>query len=139
MSTEANKAVVRRLFEAVNEQNLDELDELLAPDLAQYLKQQVIPWVYATFAGHQITITDLIAEGDKVVARLATSGGHTGEWRGIPPTGKQWTNTGVYFPGRLALFLGPFGWFIPLGPLAEPTSRLTFRAFWVPGLVCQAD
>jgi hypothetical protein len=97
MSTEANKAVVRRLFEAVNEQNLDELDELLAPDLAQHLKQQVIPWVYATFAGHQITITDLIAEGDKVIARLATSGGHTGEWRGIPPTGKQWTNTGVYF------------------------------------------
>jgi hypothetical protein len=97
MSTEANKAVVRRLFEAVNEQNLDELDELLAPDLAQHLKQQVIPWVYATFAGHQITITDLIAEGDKIVARLATSGGHTGEWRGIPPTGKQWTNTGVYF------------------------------------------
>jgi len=97
MSTEANKAVVRRLIEAVNEQDLAELDELLAPDLAQHFKQQVIPWVYATFAGHQITITDLVDEGDKVVARLATSGGHSGEWRGIPPTGKQWTNTGVYF------------------------------------------
>ena len=97
MSTEANKAVVRRLIEAFNEQDLDALDELMAPDLAQGFKQQVIPWVYATFAGHQITITDLVAEGDKVVARLATSGGHSGEWRGIPPTGKQWTNTGVYF------------------------------------------
>ena len=86
MSTEANKVVVRRLFEAFNEQDLDALDQLMAPDLAQSFKQQVIPWVYATFTGHQIAITDLVAEGDQVVARLATSGGHSGEWRGIPPT-----------------------------------------------------
>jgi len=97
MSTEENKAIVRRFIEAINEQDLDALDELSAPDLAQRFEQKVIPWLHDTFPGHRMTITDMIAEGDKVVARLATSGGHSGEWRGIPPTGKQWTNTGVYF------------------------------------------
>ena len=38
-----------------------------------------------------------VAEGDKVWCRLRTNGSHTGEWRGIPPTGRQWTNTGIWF------------------------------------------
>lgn len=97
MSLEQNKAIVRRYIDALNEQDPDALDELSAPDLAQKAKGELIPWLNSTFLGHQMTITDLIAERDKVVARLATSGGHSGEWRGIPPTGKQWTNTGVYF------------------------------------------
>jgi predicted ester cyclase len=61
------------------------------------ITREVIRWAYATFEGHQATITDLIAEGDKVVALLATRGGHSGEFEGIPPTGKQWTNTGFAF------------------------------------------
>ena len=73
------------------------MDELRAPDVAKRWKQELIPRIYDAFAGHHVMITDLIAEGDKVVARLATSGRHTGEWRGIPPTGKQYTNTGVWF------------------------------------------
>jgi predicted ester cyclase len=97
MSMEENKAIVRRFTEAINEQDLDALDELCAPDVARRWKQEMIPWIYDTFVGHQVTITDLITEGDKVVARLATSGGHSGEWLGIPPTGKQWTNAGVTF------------------------------------------
>ena len=34
---EENKAIVRRLFEAYNKQNLDILDELLAPDYVALL------------------------------------------------------------------------------------------------------
>ena len=97
MSIEENKAIVGRFIKAVNEQNAAVLDQVLTPDLAQRWKAQAMPWLYNTFAGHQMTITDLIAEKDKVVARLATSGKHSGELEGIPPTGKEWTNTGVYF------------------------------------------
>ena len=54
----------------------------------------------------------MIAEGDKVWARVATSGGHTGEWKGIAPTGRRWTNTGVIFlriaNGRVAEWSGQF-------------------------------
>lgn len=96
MSVEDNKAIVRRFLEAINQQDEAELAAVVAPDLLDENKEGM-QWVHATFAGHRVEITDMVAEGDKVWAHLATSGSHTGEVHGIPPTGKQWTNTGVYF------------------------------------------
>jgi C-1 hydroxylase len=97
MTTEQNKAIVRRFVEAINAQDYGTLDEVNSPKLAEEMKG-LVPWIYATFGpSHHIMITDIIAEDDKVVARLATRGSHTGEWHGIPPTYKAWTNTGVYF------------------------------------------
>jgi C-1 hydroxylase len=111
MSTEENKAVVRRLAEALNAQDETAFDELATPEVAQQSKE-TMRWVYATYEGHHLDITDMIAEGDKVFARVATRGGHSGEWEGIPPTGKQWTNTGVLFfrfiDGKIASFEGLF-------------------------------
>ena len=84
----------------------------MTPDLARKTKQELLPWVYRLWGDHRIEITDMIAEGDKVWARVATSGGHTGEWKGIAPTGKRWTNTGVMFfriaNGRIAEWSGQF-------------------------------
>lgn len=37
----------------------------------------------------QITIEDMVAEGDKVVARITWRGKHSGDFRGVPPTGRQ--------------------------------------------------
>lgn len=96
MSIEENKAIVRRIVEAADEHDIDALEELVSPDLMPRLRQS-LEWAYVTYAGHRMSITDIVAEGDKVWVRLATSGGHSGEWRGIPPTGRQWTNTGVAF------------------------------------------
>ncbi len=47
------------------------------------------------FPDAQITVEDLVAEGDKVVARLSVHGTHQGEFMGIPPTGEQVTQTGI--------------------------------------------
>ncbi len=96
MSVDENKAIVQRQIEAFNQQNLDAFDELATPELAQRFKD-ITRQGYATFEGHHITVTDMIAENDKVVVRVTTRGGHSGEFEGIPPTGKQWTNTGVLF------------------------------------------
>jgi predicted ester cyclase len=111
MSTEENKATIHRFAEAMNAQNEATFDAIATPAAAQEAKDTML-WAYATFVGHHMDVTDLIAEGERIVARLATQGGHSGEWEGIPATGKQWTNTGVMFfqfaDGKITAFEGLF-------------------------------
>ncbi len=96
MSAEENKAIVRRLIEAANAQDYDVFDQLMTPELAKQAKD-TMHWIYTTFEGHHFDIVDMVAEGDKVMARITTRGGHSGEFEGIPPTGKQWTNKGYVY------------------------------------------
>ena len=53
-----------------------------------------------------LTIEDLIAEGDKVVARNTVTGTHQGEYMGLPPTGKSVTYNEIFIVrfagGRIA-------------------------------------
>lgn len=42
----------------------------------------------AAFPDWKVTVDDIIAEGDKVVARATGQGTHCGEYMGILPTGK---------------------------------------------------
>jgi predicted ester cyclase len=124
MSTEDNKTLVRRLCTAFNtvldgrdlaalsEYDLATFDEIMAPDVARSTKQELLPAVHGLWGDHLIEITDMIAEGEKVSARVATSGGHTGEWHGVAPTARRWTNPGVLFfritDGRIAEWSGLF-------------------------------
>lgn len=96
MSLEENKAVVRRLIEALNAQDVCVLDDISTAEFAERFAG-VIESVHGAFEGHQAAIDDLVAEGDKVWVRLSTSGRHSGAWAGVQPTGRQWTATGVYF------------------------------------------
>jgi predicted ester cyclase len=43
----------------------------------------------AAFPDLKITIQDQIAEGDKVMSRLSTTGTHKGDFQGIPATGNS--------------------------------------------------
>ena len=97
MSTEENKALIRRYWQACNEHNVDILDELMTTDYVQHdttgdMNFQDVKahntMVIAAFPDVAVTIDDIIAEGDRVVARMTVSGTHRGEYRGIPPTGK---------------------------------------------------
>jgi len=102
MSLEENKAIVRRFVEAYNKQNLDLVDEFIAPDYfdhtnkvdAQGLKQ-LFEMGFKAFPDWHETIEDIIAEGDKVWVLLAYSGTHKGEFRGLAPTGKKITAIAV--------------------------------------------
>ena len=103
MSLAENKAVVRRLIEEVyNEDNLDAVDELMAPDIFNHAAvpehqlgidgfKHVIKWVHTFSSDVHYGIDDIIAEGDKVAVRMTHSGTHTGSVRGIPPTGKRFS------------------------------------------------
>jgi steroid delta-isomerase-like uncharacterized protein len=106
MSTEDNKALVRRGFEAVNQKKLAVFDELLNPDVVlhnasttvQGLEgyKQFLSMLITAFPDLQFTIEDMIAEGDFVVVRYTTRSTHQGNFMGIPPTGKQVSGTGIF-------------------------------------------
>jgi len=98
MSTETNKALVRRLIEeGMNQYHVSVIDELMAPNYVNYdlsapgLEgfKQAQNLLHATFPDIHHTLEDEIAEGDKVVTRGYFTGTHQGEFQGIPPTGKQ--------------------------------------------------
>jgi len=98
MLLEENKAIVRRFIEAYNKRNLDLFDDLLAPDYFDHTSKvgveglkQLMNMAFKAFPDFHETIEDIIAEGDKVWARITFTGTHTGEFMGIAPTGKKIT------------------------------------------------
>src|SRR6266568_843369 len=107
MSTEANKASVRRFYDEVfNKKNRAAIDEFIdlshvdhaaPPGTPGGLKgvKQTLTMYLTAFPDLHFTVEDLIAEGDKVVARLTTRGTQQGVFMGIPPTGKQVTVTAI--------------------------------------------
>jgi len=103
MSMEQNKAIVRGYMEEVlNKGNLAAFDDYFSEDVVfngrKGLRQQLdsmFSLLRHVFPDLHLTIEDQIAEGDKVVTRVTFRGTHQGEYKGIPPTGKQVTWTGV--------------------------------------------
>ena len=102
MSTETNKALLRRLIEEVfNRGNVSVVDELFAPDFVEHEElppgvppgreatKQLFTMLRSAFPDLNITIDDTIAEYDKVVLRSTWSGTHKGEFMGIAPTGRS--------------------------------------------------
>ncbi len=96
MSAEANKAVVRRLWEEVwNRADLAVADAIFDAAYAAHEKA-FVPLMRAAFPDSHHMIEDLIAEGDKVVTRFTWSGTHRGEFEGIPPTGRHISVQGIW-------------------------------------------
>ncbi len=101
MSTEENKALVRRLFEeGINQNNPSVLDEVLAPDFVIYDPpfgmqpnregfRQMFTGFRTAFPDIHVTIEAEFADGDYVIHRGYVTATHQGEFQGIPPTGKQ--------------------------------------------------
>jgi len=104
---EANKEFARRVFEEVlNQGNLELIDEFFATDyifhdpttpgvIGRDGLKQLFSGLLAAIPDAHYTVEAQIAEGDKVVTRWTFRGTQTGEFMGIPPTGKQVTGTGI--------------------------------------------
>jgi steroid delta-isomerase-like uncharacterized protein len=105
MTIETNKATVRRYLETViGEGHIELVEEFmaegielhgtgLAPGLAAI--QEWVATLDAAFPGRHLTIDDVMAEGDRVVARITVNGIHQGEMQGIPATGKTVTQPSI--------------------------------------------
>ncbi len=138
MSTETNKALARRVFdEVINGRNLAIVDELAATD---YEEHNPLPGQRTGLDGlkdrytmvlrafePRFTIEDVIAEGDRVVLRWTSSGKHVGEFMGMPPTDKTYTNSGIEIwrveNGKLAEHwdvVDVFGQLQQLGVIPQP-------------------
>ena len=101
MSTEDNKALMRRFLEEVfNKKKLAAIDEFLAPNHVDHTlppglpggpegTKQAISMTLTAFPDLHLTVEDMIAEGDKVVTRFTTHGTQQRAFGGIPPTGKH--------------------------------------------------
>ncbi|HEX2174245.1 MAG TPA: ester cyclase [Dehalococcoidia bacterium] len=104
---EQMKQITRRLYEVGFAQGrLDVIDELIAPDAVDHAGLPGLPpgregvkhfisMVRAAFSDIRFTVEDLIAEGDKVVARYRMTGTHKGEFLGIAATGRSVTVSGI--------------------------------------------
>ena len=100
MSTESNKALVRRLADEVqNRGNIAAVDEIAAPTFVNHSAPPGVPsdregvkqltLLFRTaFPNGRMIIEDMIAEGDRVATRKTFRGTHQGAFIGLPPTGK---------------------------------------------------
>jgi steroid delta-isomerase-like uncharacterized protein len=106
MSTADNKDLVRRfqdgMLEALRTGNSDLLLDTVDPDCVFGMPgmpstlegmRQMLPAFRVAFSDMQVTVGEMIMEGDKVGCRLTGTGTHTGEFMGIPATGKRVTFT----------------------------------------------
>src|SRR5687768_12517815 len=96
MSAQENKALVRREQEELwnHTGDLDAAEELFAAGQAEAAKQEAADFRRG-FPDVTSTIDDLIAEGDKVVARWRSHAPHQGDYMGIAPSGKEVEFTGI--------------------------------------------
>jgi steroid delta-isomerase-like uncharacterized protein len=117
----SNKATLRRFQEALSSSDWEviskTIDELVEPDAkirtplpieatgAELLKE-VFGRLLRAFPDLHVTVEDVIAEGDKVVARNTVTGTHQGEYMGLQPTGKSVTYNEIFIArfagGRIA-------------------------------------
>ena len=108
MSTEDNKALVRRFYDEVwGRRNFDAADDIFAQDYIRHDlrpgnapggpvgQKKVAAEFLAAFPDWQQTIELMVAEGDLVVARWTAEGTHTGPWGGVAATGKRARISGV--------------------------------------------
>ena len=103
---ENNRAVIRRYFDRwANHADVTVADALMVPDLelinppsrltslADYKRSMA--GFHEAFPDLRFEVEDLIAEGDRVVARWTFHGTNRGAFLGQPPTGRTVTFTGT--------------------------------------------
>jgi steroid delta-isomerase-like uncharacterized protein len=87
MSVEENKALIRRWIEARNKDDVEAAVNQWAPDWQDRIRGAFNSFTEG-FSDIQITIQELVAEGDKVAIWWTFRGTHRGDFAGVPATGK---------------------------------------------------
>lgn len=99
---EEGKAVVLRLFDALNRGDLDAIDDLVAwwfvghrPELEEsrslpvHALRRTLAGLRAAFPDLMLTVDQVVAEGDTVAVRYRLGGTQGGEYHGHAPSGRH--------------------------------------------------
>ena len=101
MSMESNKDLVRAYFVAFRDRDATWWDRFIAPDFVRHDPgldfevrgpagvAKLAEVLHGGLSDIDMRIDEVIAEGDRVLARLRFQGRHTGEFQGVPATGKS--------------------------------------------------
>ena len=104
---EQNKAVFQNMMSALNSKDLTTLESVGADD---FVDNDAMPGMatdregminmmhmfLGAFPDLNITVNHWVAEGDFVLGAMTTSGTQTGEFMGMPPSGKQFSMSGMH-------------------------------------------
>jgi steroid delta-isomerase-like uncharacterized protein len=93
-------ATLRRFYDRINAGDVDGFGELLADDFVEHEEmpglaptregaKEFFRTYMAAFPDLRFDAEDILASGDKVVARVRVTGTHTGDFMGMPATGKS--------------------------------------------------
>jgi steroid delta-isomerase-like uncharacterized protein len=102
MSTDDNKRLVRRFVQEIFAQGkVESVDALVAPDFVSHTfgiaddgqakLRAATERVHASLTDVRFTVEDLVAEDDRVAARLTASATATGDFMGMPAEGRSYT------------------------------------------------
>ena len=101
MNSEPNKNRVLTAFDKfVIQGDLSEVEAYIAPNYTGHFSgfptvsgreafRQFLTMQNNAFSDRNLSMEEILSEGDKVVLRLTFRGTHTGELNGIPPTGRK--------------------------------------------------
>jgi steroid delta-isomerase-like uncharacterized protein len=98
MSTEENKQLVQRYIETWNRGDLQGMAQFWSPAMVHNTRTgrhgfdevlTIVAEFMRAFPDLRFKIEDLVADGDRVASRMTAFGTHTGEYMGVPPTGRS--------------------------------------------------
>lgn len=99
MLPELNKMVVRRYFEAYDTGDINAVMQFIDPNHIHHpgggeplnfdTRRRDDLVFFSAFSNVKTIVEDQIAEGDKVTSRVTMHCTHSGEYQGIPATGKR--------------------------------------------------
>jgi predicted ester cyclase len=107
MPAEQNKAIVRRVYEElINQENKGIVDEVYASEVVIHdpfmgtmtgiaAFKQLLGMFDAAFPGHRVKVEQVVAVGDYVAVLHTHTGTHTGQFMNLLPTGKQFVVNGL--------------------------------------------
>ena len=92
-------ATMRKTYERINAGDIAGFGDLVADDFVEHQGMPAVPTkegtleffrlLLAAFPDWHMAVEDLIANGDKAVARVTVTGTHKGEFMGVSPTGTR--------------------------------------------------